>query len=97
MNHTATAAERWARFNVGTRFEDLPAELIARAKRHVLDTSGAALAGSSAESARQVASVLESDRASNASPAPLWGTARRLGARDAAFANGVATHGARAG
>ncbi|MGA8706457.1 MAG: MmgE/PrpD family protein [Steroidobacteraceae bacterium] len=92
MNHTATAAERWARFNVGTRFEDLPAELIARAKRHVLDTLGAALAGSSAESARQVASVLESDRASNALPAPLWGTARRLGARDAAFANGVATH-----
>ena len=92
MNDTVTAAARWARFNVGTRFEDLPAKVVARAKRHVLDTLGAALAGSAAEPTRQVVSVLKSDAASGSSPAPIWGTSQRLGPRDAAFANGVAAH-----
>jgi 2-methylcitrate dehydratase PrpD len=92
MNDAVTAAARWARFNVETRFEDLPAEVVARAKRHMLDTLGAALAGSAAEPTRQVVSVFTSDVASDSSPAPLWGTAQRLGPRDAAFANGVAAH-----
>ncbi len=87
---SATAAETLARFNVQTRFEDLPAELVARAKRHVLDTVGAALAGSAADASRRVLSVLHAEAAQAA--APVWGTARRLGLRDAAFANGVAAH-----
>jgi len=92
MNDTVTAAARWARFNVETRFEDLPAKVVERAKRHMLDTLGAALAGSAAEPTRQVVSVFKSDVASGSLPAPIWGTAQCLGPRDAAFANGVAAH-----
>ncbi len=87
---TDTAAQALARFIVQTRFEDLPLELVTRAKRHVLDTLGATLAGSAAEASRRVMSVLRTGTAAAATP--VWGTARRLTARDAALANGVAAH-----
>lgn len=86
----STAADTLAQFNAQTRFEELPPELVARAKRHVLDTLGAALAGSAAETSHRVRSVLQADTAQAA--APIWGTGWRLGLRDAAFANGVAAH-----
>jgi 2-methylcitrate dehydratase PrpD len=87
---SASAIQTLARFNVRTRFEDLPPELTARAKRHVLDTLGAALAGSAAEATRRVLSVLQPHPAPASTPA--WGTTQRLGVRDAACANGVAAH-----
>lgn len=86
----STAADTLAQFNAQARFEELSPELVARAKRHVLDTLGAALAGSAAETSHRVRSVLQADTAQ--AVAPLWGTAWRLGLRDAAFANGVAAH-----
>jgi 2-methylcitrate dehydratase PrpD len=88
MNDTAIA--RLARFNVQTRFEELPPALVERAKRHILDTFGATLAGSAALSSRQVLGVLAAD--AGAACTPVWGTSALLGLRDAAFANGVAAH-----
>jgi 2-methylcitrate dehydratase PrpD len=70
-----------------TVYAALPAEVVAKAKRHMLDTFGASLAGALAIEPRQTLAVLDpGDRA------PAWGTSVRLGARDAALVNGVAAH-----
>jgi len=87
---TDTAALRLARFCSGLSFGDLPPEVVARAKRHILDTLGAALAGSAALEPRETLRMLAAER--SAGTAPVWGTADVLGSRDAAFANGVAAH-----
>ena len=87
---TTSAALRLGAFCAATRFDDLPPALVARAKQHVLDTLGAALAGSAAFEPRQVLAMLAAEAAQGTSP--VWGTATALGIRDAAFANGAAAH-----
>ena len=87
---TDSTALRLARFCAETRFDDLPDDLVARTTRHILDTVGATLAGSAAAEPRAVLGMLSAER--SAGSAPVWGTAERLGMRDAAFANGVAAH-----
>lgn len=87
-----------SRFCAQLRFEDLPARVVARMKVHLLDTFGAALAGTrSAEFA--LALALDPDLA-GAGPdvggpkrgAQIWGARRRAAPREAAFLNGVAAH-----
>src|SRR5262249_9654043 len=78
-------AERLASFVTDTSFDDLPREVVARAKRHLLDTLGAALAGARTEPARHARFVMDSS-----GDAIVWGTPRRANARHAAFLNGVA-------
>lgn len=80
--------QRLAQFCVDTCFEDLPAALVAQAKRHILDTFGAALAGADSEVARQAHQVFEGETGSSL----VWGTGLRLGAAQAAMLNGVAAH-----
>jgi 2-methylcitrate dehydratase PrpD len=80
-------AERLADFVTDTSFDDLPPEVVARAKRHLLDTLGAALAGARTEPARHARSVMDSS-----GDAIVWGTPRCANVRDAAFINGVAAH-----
>jgi 2-methylcitrate dehydratase PrpD len=87
---TATAAQQLGRFCADTRFDELPSALVARTRQHVLDTLGATLAGSAAFEPRQVQSLFAAD--APRAGAPVWGTTARFGARDAAFANGVAAH-----
>lgn len=87
---TVSAAMQLGAFCAATRFDDLPPALVARAKQHVLDTLGAALAGSAAFEPRQALAMLTAEATHGASP--VWGTATALGARDAAFANGAAAH-----
>jgi len=70
-----------------TPFAALPADVVEKTKRHILDTFGATLAGALAFEPRQARAVLD-----GAGAAPLWGTGIRLNARDAALANGVAAH-----
>jgi 2-methylcitrate dehydratase PrpD len=84
------AALELGRFVAETRFEDLQPELVERAKRHILDTFGAALAGSAAVESRAVQELLGAE--SIGGRAPVWGIGASLGTRDAAFANGVAAH-----
>ena len=87
---TSTAAMQLGAFCAGTRFDDLPPALVARAKQHLLDTFGATLAGSAAFEPRQTLAMLTAEAGQGGSP--VWGTATALTARDAAFANGVAAH-----
>jgi 2-methylcitrate dehydratase PrpD len=80
-------SEQLASFVAESSFDDLPPEVVAKAKRHLLDTLGAALAGARAEPARYARAVMDST-----GDAIVWGTPQRANARDAAFINGVAAH-----
>ena len=70
------------------RFEDLPADALHWARVGILDTVGVTLAGSREEAPRLVASALD------LAPGPslVFGVARRVGALDAAYINGTASH-----
>lgn len=85
----AAALAELGRFCAGLTFEALPAPVVGKMKTHLLDTLGAALAGTrSAEFA--LALGLESGAVGGG--ALVWGAGRRLAPRDAAFVNGVAAH-----
>ncbi|WP_018929137.1 MmgE/PrpD family protein [Pseudomonas umsongensis] len=79
---------RLAQFCVDTRFEELPAALVEQAKRHILDTFGAALAGAGSDVARQARQVFKGEAGSTL----VWGTGQRVGAAQAAMLNGIAAH-----
>ncbi|KML49265.1 2-methylcitrate dehydratase [Burkholderia cepacia] len=86
---TETRATRLAAFVAQTSADALPDDVVAKAKRHVLDTFGAALAGASAVETRSARALTGAVAQGGAS---LWGTRRAAGARDAAFVNGIAAH-----
>ncbi|WP_446904736.1 MmgE/PrpD family protein [Burkholderia sp. YIM B11467] len=86
---TETRATRLAAFVAQTPAVALPDDVVAKAKRHVLDTFGAALAGASAVETRSARALTGNDVHGGAA---LWGTRRAAGARDAAFVNGIAAH-----
>jgi 2-methylcitrate dehydratase PrpD len=79
---------RLAQFCVDTRFEELPAALVEQAKRHILDTFGAALAGAGSDVVRQARQVFKGEAGSTL----VWGTGQRVGAAQAAMLNGIAAH-----
>jgi len=85
-----TAAEQLAYFVSGTRYEDLPTDVVAKAKRHILDTFGAGLAGTTSEEAQRARTALTASEAPGA--ALVWGTALRVSPRNAALINGIAAH-----
>src|SRR4051812_35598004 len=60
----------------------LPTDVVERAKRHLLDTLGAALAGA----------ATPGPGLAGPGPAPVWGTGLTVAPRDAALLNGVAAH-----
>ena len=76
--------QRLAQFCVDTRFEDLPPALVAQAKRHILDTFGATLAGADSDVAKQARQVFDGEVGSTL----IWGTDQRTGAAQAAMLNG---------
>lgn len=80
--------EHLAQFCVDTRFEDLPVALVAQAKRHILDTFGATLAGAGSDVAKQARQVFEGETGQTL----VWGTDWRVGAAQAAMLNGIAAH-----
>ena len=80
--------QQLAQFCVDTRFEDLPPALVAQAKRHILDTFGATLAGAGSDVAKQARQVFDGETGSTL----IWGTDQRTGAAQAALLNGVAAH-----
>lgn len=82
-----TPIERLAAFVASLRFENIPTEVVAKAKIHIADTIGAALAG-----ARSAEFGLARKIAGQKGQTRLWGTQAFASARDAALINGVAAH-----
>lgn len=76
---------------VGTlTFEDLPPEVVDRAKYFCLDLLGVALRGSTTPSAQAVTGALA--RVGRFGPSVVWGTSHRALPEYAALANGIAAH-----
>ena len=88
--NTGVTAET-AAFVTATRYEDLPPELIALGKQHILDAFGLAIAGQKAETGPIVRRYLAELGGQNGSSTVL-GTDLHVAPRFAAFANGVAIH-----
>ncbi|MFB2563320.1 MmgE/PrpD family protein [Rhizobium sp. IMFF44] len=73
-----------------TKFEAFPAETIHKAKLHILDTLGAAIAGSASRETNAVVTMLDIN--TQAGHAAIWGRPLASDARTAAFVNGVSAH-----
>jgi len=86
-----TLSDRLARFAAGLRYEDIPAQVIEKAKLHLLDALGIGLAATREPYAAGVAALV---RDWGGSPqATLWRWGDRLPAAHAALANGSFVHG----
>jgi 2-methylcitrate dehydratase PrpD len=76
-----------AGFVAGLRYEDIPAEVIARIKLLILDALGCAIFGTDLEWSRILRSTLGALDASES--CAVWGTGERLSAPHAALVNGA--------
>lgn len=79
-----------AAFAANTRYEDIPADVLERARIHILDGLGLAVASGRFPFA---APVLAAVRELGDGPCTVIGTTRKATLRDAAMANGVLIHG----
>jgi 2-methylcitrate dehydratase PrpD len=80
-----------AEFIAGTRFDGLPADVVALGKKSILDGIGLALSGAVVRSGELVRKHLDSLNLA-AGPATIIGANRKVAPRFAAFANGVGIH-----
>jgi len=74
-------------FGAATGLEDIPVSVQTATKRHILDTMGLMLAGSTTEGCRLTQSLFH--ELGGAHQATAIGTGRRLSILQAAYANGV--------
>ncbi|MFF1760269.1 MmgE/PrpD family protein [Streptomyces sp. NPDC058266] len=79
-----------SRFAVRTRIDDLPASVVTKARHHLLDTLGAALAGANSTETTALLSALTATEPRG--KAAVWGTDLTLTPRSAALVNGVSAH-----
>ena len=86
--HSITA--EIADFVTGTAYDDIPADVIARGKIHILDALGLALSGVKAPASEIARRHVAAQHCTGA--ASVLGTAIRTAPRFAAFANGTAMH-----
>ncbi len=80
-----------AAFVTGTRCRDLPAELVRVAKKHILDTLAAGLAGMPSDGSEIIRRYVQS-LGCGTGPATVFGTPLRTLPRFAALANAAAMH-----
>src|SRR3954468_10377470 len=96
-NNTASQADESltayiAEFAVGTRAENIPADVAHLGKRSVLDGIGLALAGAASHTGGIARQYLRSLGIASNEGSTVIGSELRLPARFAAFANGLAIH-----
>lgn len=86
----ANSLDQLAAFIAGTRFAQLPEPLVEQAKRHLLDTLGASLAGCDSPIWRECLALVLAE--GGREQAQIWGSAQQASPRQAAWLNGVAAH-----
>jgi 2-methylcitrate dehydratase PrpD len=84
------ATEKIARFIVGTNYEDIPRDVVEKAKRTALDCLGAALAGVGEPVSQTITSYVT--KLGGAPQASVFGAGLKVSVPDAALANGVIAH-----
>ncbi|MFK0386416.1 MmgE/PrpD family protein [Agrobacterium sp. NPDC090273] len=82
-----TPVDRLAQFVSALDYDNLPEDVVTKAKVHIADTLGAALAGARS---REFAIAVKSLRPDG--PVRLWGTGLAASPRDASLLNGCAAH-----
>jgi 2-methylcitrate dehydratase PrpD len=87
----APISAQLAAFAANLRAEEIPADVVEQAKRHMLDCLGIALASTSFDFAHRTANALQS--LAGAGAHPVIGYAMRLPLRDAVMLNGTLMHG----
>lgn len=87
-----THSQRISRFVNGLRLRDIPEEVVARARLHLLDTFGVALRGSAQPHAVHALNAISDMPDSGGRSSVWWAKDKRLGAASAALANGIAAH-----
>ncbi|WP_200305264.1 MmgE/PrpD family protein [Paracraurococcus ruber] len=91
LDADAPIAQRLAEFTHAVRAENIPADVIAQAKRHLLDCLGIALASSGFEFGVRTATAIAG--LAGDGEHPVIGLAIRLPLRDAVLVNGTFIHG----
>ena len=79
-----------AEFGSTLRYEQLPAEVVARAKTSILDTIGCCLYGATLDSVRKLAAMVEEETPGG--PAQVLGLPLRTAASNAALVNATSAH-----
>ena len=93
MTHAAAApsvTRELAEFVAALRFEDLPAEIVAKTKTCILDTMGCCLFGATLPPVRMLAAMAAEE--GGAGPAAVFGLKVSTSAAQAALVNGTAAH-----
>lgn len=85
-----TMADQFADKICGTEFADFPDATIHKAKLHLLDTLGVAIAGSVSKETQTMIECLGLGSATG--PSAVWGRPLKLDARTAALINGISAH-----
>src|SRR6185503_13274376 len=88
MTLTESLAQYWA----AARYEDLPPESIRLAKRFLLDTLAAGIAGANTEVPSIVLRTVQASLGETGGSSVLWGRDTALPAPQAALVNGTASH-----
>jgi 2-methylcitrate dehydratase PrpD len=89
---TRTLTEALADYWSSARYEDLPPETVRLAKRFLIDTLAAGIAGAGTEVASIVLQAVGAASPARGAASVVWGRSERLPAREAALVNGTASH-----
>jgi len=90
---TSTLTESLAGYWSSARYEDLPPEAVRLAKRFLIDTLAAGIAGAGTEVPSIVLDAVGGSSPTEAGAASIvWGRSERLPAREAALVNGTSSH-----
>jgi len=87
---TTSPTSRLAQFASALRFEDLPAQVVEKAKTCLLDTLGCCLFGSTLDSIHKLTTFIASERCGN--QATVFGSGLRTSAANAALVNATGAH-----
>ena len=87
-----TLTENLAQYWAAARYEDLPAESIRLAKRFLIDTLAAGIAGAETDVVAIVLRAAQTSLEGAAGSSVLWGQSATLPAPQAALVNGTASH-----
>ena len=88
----STLSEQLAAYWSAARYETLPAETVRLAKRFLIDTLAAGIAGAKTDVAQIVDRTVRTTLEGATGSSVLWGRRETLPAREAALVNGTASH-----
>lgn len=95
LQEPPTTSAKFAAFATTLSYDDLPPATVHRVQLHLLDTLGAAVAGSESKEAATSRAMTRTVGGFNSDPSyatTVWGTPYRAAPLSAAFLNGIAAH-----